>query len=155
MKPKTRTTVAPLMLLSALAFCLCAAAQQTAPSSTQRLQSYDLSREVSLVGAVVKFDPASATPPMGAHVLLQTSSGQVDVHIGNAQLLKANHFELNPGDSVRIVGEPLALGDATYFVARIVQKGAQAVAVRNSKGFLTTPASAMSQAQVDALRGVR
>jgi hypothetical protein len=143
------------MLLSALALCLSAAAQQSAPAVAQRLQSYDLSREVFLVGAVVKFDPASATPPIGAHVLLQTSSGQVDVHIGNAQLLKANHFELNPGDSVRIVGEPLALGSATYFAARIVQKGAQAVAVRNSKGFLTTPAIAMSQAQVDALRGVR
>jgi hypothetical protein len=155
MKPKTRTRIAPLMLLSALALCFSAVAQQSATSSAKRLQSYDLSREVSLVGAVVKFDPASATPPMGAHVLLQTSSGQVDVHIGNAQLLKVNHFELNPGDSVRIVGEPLVLGDATYFAARIVQKGAQGIAVRNSKGFLTAPASAMSQAQVDALRGVR
>jgi len=155
MKPTTQKRFAALLLLSALALCLSAAAQQSAPSSAQRLQSYDLSREVSLIGAVVKFDPASATPPMGAHVLLQTSSGQVDVHIGSAQLLKVNHFELNPGDSVRIVGEPLVLGDATYFAARIVQKGAQAIAVRNSKGFLTTPASAMSQAQVDALRGVR
>jgi hypothetical protein len=155
MKPKTRTRIAPITLLSALALCFSAAAQQSGPSNAHRLQSYDLSREVFLVGSVAKFDPASAIPPMGAHVLLQTSSGQVDVHVGNAQLLKANHFELNPGDSVRIVGEPLTLGDTTYFAARIVQKGAQAVAVRNSKGFLSTPASAMSQAQIEALGGVR
>jgi hypothetical protein len=62
---------------------------------------------------------------------------------------------LNPGDSVRIVGELLTLGDSTYFAARIVQKGAQAVAVRNLRGFLISPASAMSQAQREALRGVR
>src|SRR4029077_9169503 len=68
MKPTTRTRIAPLMLLSALALCLSAAAQQSAPAVAQRLQSYDLSREVFLVGAVVKFDPASATPPIGAHV---------------------------------------------------------------------------------------
>jgi len=36
---------------------------------------------------------------------------------------------------VRIAGEPLALGISTYFAARIVQKGTQAVAVRNTKGF--------------------
>jgi len=96
-----------------------------------------MSREVFLLGTVVKFDSASATLPMGAHVILQTASGQVDVHLGNAKVLQAAHFTLNPGDSVRIAGEPLALGDSTYFAARIVQKGTQAVAVRNTKGFLT------------------
>jgi hypothetical protein len=155
MKPKTRTRIAPLILLSALALCLSAAAQQSATSSAPRPQSYDLSREVFLVGAVVKFDPASATPPMGAHVLLQTSSGQVDVHLGNAQLLKANHFELNAGDNVRIVGEPMASGEATIFAARIVQKGTQAVVVRSTRGFLLKPASTLSQVQKEALRGVR
>jgi hypothetical protein len=49
----------------------------------------------------------------------------------------------------------LALGGTTYFAARVVQKGAQAVAVRNTKGFLTTPASLMTPAQKEALRGVR
>jgi hypothetical protein len=155
MKLTTQKRIAALMLLSALALCLSAAAQQSAPAVAQRLQSYDVSREVFLVGAVVKFDPASATPPIGAHVLLQTPSGQVDVHLGNAQLLKANHLELNAGDNVRIVGESLASGDTSIFAARIVQKGAQAVAVRNNRGFLLTSASSMSQDQKDALRGVR
>jgi hypothetical protein len=36
-----------------------------------------------------------------------------------------------------------------------VQKGTQAVAVRNTRGFLTTPASLMSPAEKEALRGVR
>jgi hypothetical protein len=88
-------------------------------------------------------------------LLLQTSSGQVDVHLGNAKVLQANHFELNAGDSVRIIGEDLALGNGTIFAARIVQKGTQAVAVRNTKGFLTSPAATMSPAQIQALRGVR
>jgi hypothetical protein len=142
------------MLLSALALCLSAVAQQTAQSAA-RLVSYDLSREVSLIGTVVKYDAASALPPMGAHVLLQTSSGQVDVHLGNAKVLDANHFELHAGDSVRIIGEDLAFGDGTIFAARIVQKGTQAVAVRNTKGFLLTSASTLSQNQKEALRGVR
>jgi hypothetical protein len=130
-------------------------AQQTSQPDVQQLRTYNLSREVFLLGTVVKFESASNTLPMGAHVLLQTPSGQIDVHLGNAKVLQAGHLELNPGDNVRIVGEPLALGDSTYFAARIVQKGAQAVAVRNTKGFLTTPASLMTPAEKESLRGVR
>jgi len=132
-----------------------AQSQQTSQPDVQQLRTYSMSREVFLLGTVVKFDSASATLPMGAHVVLQTASGQVDVHLGNAKVLQAAHFTLNPGDSVRIAGEPLALGDSTYFAARIVQKGTQAVAVRNTKGFLTTPASLMTREQKEALRGVR
>jgi len=139
----------------ALGFSSLAHAQQTSQADAQQLRSYSMSREVFLLGTVVKFDSASATLPMGAHVILQTASGQVDVHLGNAKVLQAGHLTLNPGDSVRIAGEPLALGDSTYFAARVVQKGMQAVAVRNTKGFLTTPASLMTPEQKEALRGVR
>jgi hypothetical protein len=143
------------ILAAILVLCLSAGAQQATQSSALRLQSYDLRREVSLLGTVVKFEPASSVAPMGAHLLLQTSSGQVDVHLGNAKVLQAHHLELNPGDNVRIIGEELAFGDGTIFAARIVQKGAQALAVRNTKGFLTSPAATMSSAIIEALRGVR
>ena len=130
-------------------------AQLATRPDVEQLRSYNVSREGFLLGTVVRFTTASDTSPMGAHVLFQTSSGQIDVHLGDARVLKAAGLELNPGDSVRIVGEPLASGDSTYFAARIVQKGAQAVAVRNTKGFLTTPASVLTPAQKEALRGVR
>ena len=155
MKATIRTKTGALALGMALAFCISANAQQAPQPDVQQLRSYEMSREVFLLGTVVKFESASSALPMGAHVLLQTSSGQVDVHLGNAKVLQAGHLELNPGDSVRIVGEPLALGDSTYFAARIVQKGAQAVAVRNSRGHLTSPASLTTPAQKEALRGVR
>ena len=142
-------------LLIILVLSISANAQQTQQADTTRLHAYDMNRESFLLGTVVKFESSSSTPPIGAHVILQTPSGQVDVHLGNVRILQAGHLELNPGDNVRIVGEPLALGDNTYFAARIVQKGAQAVAVRNTTGFLITPASVLSQAQKDALRGVR
>jgi hypothetical protein len=155
MKLTIRITTASLLLASSLALCFSAEAQQSAQTAPARLVAYSVSREVSLIGTVVKFEKASNTPPMGAHVLLQTSSGQVDVHLGNVKLLQANHFELNAGDSIRIVGENLAYGEGNIFSARIVQKGAQAVALRNSRGALLTSASALTPAQIEALRGVR
>lgn len=153
--PFLRSKVAIVALGITLALCISANAQQATQPVAQQLRAYDVSRESFLLGTVVKFDSASSTPPMGAHVILQTPSGQVDVHLGNAKVLQAGHLTLNPGDNVRIVGEPMALGDGTYFAARIVQKGAQAVAVRNAKGFPLTPASTLTPAQKEALRGVR
>ncbi len=155
MKATIRIKSGALALGITLALCISANAQQASQPDAQQLRSYDMRREVFLLGTVVKFDAASSTPPVGAHLILQTSSGQVDVHLGNGRVLKASRFELNPGDNVRIVGEPLALGDDTYFAARIVQKGAQAVAVRNTRGFPLTPASVMTESQKEALRGVR
>jgi len=156
MKAPKRSYLSTLALLLIIqVFSISANAQQTQQADTTRLHAYDMNRESFLLGTVVKFESVSSAAPIGAHLTLQTPSGQVDVHLGNAKVLQAGHLELNPGDNVRIVGEQLALDDSTYFAARIVQKGAQAVAVRNTRGFLITPASVLSQAQKDALRGVR
>lgn len=155
MKPKTRLLLLLFMLAGLLALGLSVRAQQATPSDSQLLRTYNAGREISLVGTVVKYETASTVPPMGAHVTLQTASGQVDVHLGNAKVLEASHLTLNAGDNVRIVGEPLALGEGTYFAARIVQKGTQAVAVRSAKGFLLTPASTLTPDQKEAQRGVR
>jgi hypothetical protein len=155
MKPKTRTVAFFFLFAGALSFCISAVAQQLTQPDLRHLQSYEVGRELSVLGTVVKYEPAASVAPIGAHVLLQTASGPLDVHLGNAKLLQVSHFDLNPGDNVRIVGESLALADGTFFAARIVQKGAQAIAVRNTRGFLLTPASTLSQSQKEALRGVR
>ena len=158
MKPKIGVPVLAFLLASSLTLCFSASAQnaqKAVGSDAQLLQTYSASREISLIGTVVKYETASALPPMGAHVTVQTPSGQVDAHLGNARVLQANHFDLNAGDSVRIVGEPMVLGDSAYFAARIVQKGTQAIAVRNAKGFPLAPASTLTPEQKQALRGVR
>lgn len=155
MKSKTRPLLLLFMPVGSLTLCVSASAQQAMPSDAQLLRTYNASREISLIGTVVKYETSSAVPPMGAHATIQTASGQVDVHLGNAKVLEANHFALNAGDNVRIIGEPMTLGEDTYFAARIVQKGTQAVAVRNAKGFPLSPASTLTPAQKEALRGVR
>jgi hypothetical protein len=155
MNSSFRALLLSLIIASPLTLSFSADAQQPMPSDTQLLQTYNANREITLVGTVVKYETASAIPPMGAHVTVQTGSGQVDVHLGNARVLQANHLEFNAGDNIRIIGEPMALGDGTYFAARIVQKGMKAVAVRNTRGFLLTPGATLTPVQKEALRGVR
>src|SRR5579859_7573388 len=56
-----------------------AAAQTKAIAEGRSHSAYDASREVSLQGTVAKFTENSTDLPVGAHVLVQTPSGQVDV----------------------------------------------------------------------------
>jgi hypothetical protein len=127
--------------------CLCtllllagaANAQQKAPLASASSRAYEMSRETVLQGTVVEYVESSTAPPLGAHVKVQTTSGVVDVHLGNAQLLAANHLTLSSGDAARIVGENVAIGNGTQFVARLVQKGNQVVAVRSTRGFPLAP----------------
>jgi len=95
---------------------------------------YDPSRETTLVGTLSSFTANSETGPLGAHVAVQTASGVVDVHVGSAKFLELNHLTLNAGDNVRIVGENFTNGANTVFLARIIQKGTAAVAVRSPRG---------------------
>jgi hypothetical protein len=83
--------------------------------------------------------------------VIQTASGQVDVHLGNARLLTANHFSLSAGDSVRVVGENVAYGTGTQFFARIIQKGSQTLALRSTRGFPLRPTSKAGKSEAGVL----
>jgi len=124
-------------MIAAAAMGLCGGTrgQQPATAPTARVGEYDVKREGEVVGTVVAFDANSKTAPFGARATLQTSSGVIEVHLGDARLLAANHFSVETGDTLRIVGETLTTGNITLFVARIVQKGTQALAVRTVRGF--------------------
>jgi len=110
-----------------------ASAQQKA-TSTLRQPSPAAANDTILVGTVVSYTADSAVPPIGARVVVQTSSGTVDVHLGKASLLKQSSISLKPGDAVRIAGSNVAFGDGTIFAARVLQKGAQSVTLRSPRG---------------------
>jgi hypothetical protein len=123
------------MAMAAGVFCSAASGQEKTSANVKAgLESYEVKRETSLLGSVQAYTPAAETAPLGAHVILQTGAGVVDVHLGDARLLAANHFTIQNGDSLRIIGETVAYGNGTQFIARIVQKGTQALTVRSVRG---------------------
>jgi hypothetical protein len=120
---------------TALAASLAGAATigaQTAPQADS--SQYQVGREVNLVGTVSSVVENSKTGPLGTHVMVQSQSGVIDVHVGSAKYLELNKLNLKSGDSVRILGENFTVGTDTVFFARIVQDGTAAVAVRSPKG---------------------
>lgn len=146
MSIRMASLIATAFVTAALCCATAAIAQQESKTPV-RESDYSVARESNLRGTVVKYTASSATPPAGAHVELQTSSGVVDVHLGNAHLLAASHLSLEPGDSVTVVGESLPLGGGTFYAARIIQKGSVAVALRSKHGMplLMAPRSTNGQ----------
>jgi hypothetical protein len=123
-----------LSLAATALFSGAAFAQQQATAVAARPAGYDLAREGTIVGTVVSFDPAGKNLPLGAHVVLQTSSGTLDVHLGDAHFLQTNNFSIKSGDTLRVIGETVAYGRSTQFVARVVQDGTRALQVRSVRG---------------------
>jgi hypothetical protein len=114
-------------------------AQNNAASATQEssfAQSYDIRREQTLVGTVLTYAAAAQSAPFGPRLILQTRAGVVDIHLGDARTLSASHFTIQAGDTLRVIGESVSLPNSTtQFLARILQKDTQAIAVRTSHGF--------------------
>lgn len=111
------------------------------PATAPELFAYDLNREVTLVGTVVSYSSTSKTPPAGPRVLLQTPSGVVDIHLGDARLLAAHQFTIQQGDTLRVVGENTSFSGGTQFLARIVQNGSQVLLLRSYRGFPILPSA--------------
>jgi hypothetical protein len=119
-----------------------AAAQQRSALVSPRPAAYDATHETIWQGTVLSYTEDSAVPPIGAHVTVQTASGTLDVHLGPASYLRANHFSLSAGDSVRIVGVSIAVHGGNIFIARIVQRGQQSIVIRSLRGNLQATGAA-------------
>ena len=76
---------------------------QAQPRSTQasaHTAAYETTKEVIVVGTVVSYSENGTSRPNGAHVVVQTPTGKVDVHLGLSWYLRTNNFTLAAGDAV-------------------------------------------------------
>ena len=117
-----------------VAVVLVASAARAQQHPAPRALAYDAARETVLQGTVLSFTASSSTPPLGARLSLQTSSGPVEIHLGSASYLRANDFVLAPGEAVTIVGFNVAVRQGHIFLARVIQKGSQSLALRTTTG---------------------
>jgi hypothetical protein len=139
MKLKIQTCFSCAAFAGALLSGPFSSAQQKQTPLPQAMAPYELSRETMIQGTVLSFTASSQVAPIGPHATVQTASGIVDVHLGNADTMKTNDIFLASGDSVKIVGESANFGNGSVFLARVLQKGNQTATLRNLKGIPLAP----------------
>jgi len=126
--------------------------QKFATTNTAGLSTYDVARETTVTGKVLQYGGATAS---SALLVLQTSSGNLDVHVGNPRLLAADHFSLQSGDEVTVTGENLTHGNTTMFAARVLQKGTQSLLVRSTNGMPLFPTARTADGKTVTPAGAR
>ena len=155
MKTNIVIKISGAMLAAGALVCAGAQAQQKTNAVVQQNRAYNLAREVSIQGAVSSFTAKANSAPLGAHVTVQTGSGAVDVQLGDARLLSEKQMTLATGDSIRVIGETVRFGaGSTQFVARLVVKGNQSVALRSTRGFPLKPGTSTATNEQASRGGV-
>jgi hypothetical protein len=137
MQMATRVRIAGFFSVLLLALGTVVWAQQLAERPRQSAMStpaYDATQETVIEGTALSYTAESAIPPIGAHFVLQTAAGAIDVYLGAAGFLQANNFSLAKGDLVRVVGVNSDTRQGAVFLVRVIQKGGQSLVLRTANG---------------------
>jgi hypothetical protein len=68
------------------------------------------------------------------HVVVTTTVGEMEVHVGPTAYLAKHGFEMKPGDEVVVTGCKTTYEDRPVLVARQIQRGDRTVKLRNMTG---------------------
>jgi sporulation protein YlmC with PRC-barrel domain len=101
----------------------------------QRL--YDAQRVQTLEGTITdvsSFAPSAQAAP-GLTVTIRTAEGQSRVvHLGPVAVMRQQDLQLEQGDRIRVMGSQAQFQGQQVIIARQVQKGDQALLLRNEQG---------------------
>lgn len=131
--------VVALLALSALAVPT-QAQTATGVKKAHPTPFYDATKEVTLEGTVqnVLRKPSHGMLP-GAHVMLATSSGTVDTHLGPFAFKGFHPLSVAPGDHISVVGVKKTVRGNEVFLARTVKVGDAEYKIRSQHGSVLAP----------------
>lgn len=70
----------------------------------------------------------------GEHVVLNTKSGRLDVHLGPAWFMRRQGVKLEPDDFITVTGSRVMLGGVAVLIAAQITKGHETWVLRNAQG---------------------
>jgi hypothetical protein len=140
MKPLCTGLCALAVLLSLISSTAPVQAQTAAIETRPAAPYYDVAREVTLKGTVSSvLTRPSPGMIIGSHLLLATTSGEVDASLGRFGLLGKGALSVAAGQQVEVAGVMKTLMEKQVFVARTVKVGEQVYTMRNQHGIQVSP----------------
>ena len=76
---------------------------------------------------------------LGTHLMVSTSKGTIDAHIGGFVLRGSHPYAPAAGQSVKLVGVMTTINHKNVFLTRTIETGNRTVQVRTERGFLIVP----------------
>ena len=99
--------------------------------------NYNPATETTLSGTIdsVKTIPSQGRGGTGLHLVLTTSSGPMEVHVGPASFVSSKNVTFAKGDALTVVGSKVTMAGQVVVIAREIKKGEQVLTLRDAKGF--------------------
>jgi hypothetical protein len=100
---------------------------------------YNPANEVMVTGTVVEtreFACPVNDGEMGSHVMLQTGSGLVTVHLAPGRIIRSQKISFRPGDTLSVLGSKSRVTGNNDLIAREIMRGNETYILRNREGKL-------------------
>jgi hypothetical protein len=125
-----------------------------AQSERESRPFYDIAKEITLTGTVssVLAKPAAGML-FGSHLVLDTTSGQVDASLGKWGLQGKGALSVSAGEPVEVTGVMKTINDKQVFIVRTVKASGQVYTIRNQYGVPRSPQSRERASQKAAQGG--
>ena len=100
---------------------------------------YSSATETTVAGTVEEVNTVSlpGRGSGGLHLMLNTSSGRVEVHVGPTWYVSSRNVTFAKGDAVTLIGSKVTISGREVLIAREITKGQQVLTLRAANG---TPA---------------
>lgn len=118
---------------------VCLPAQAASVANRVATPLYDVSKEVTLEGNVSTVKAFMPGHIPGGHMLVLTSKGTIDGHLGPYVLNGKNRISVTVGAHVKIVGVMATIRGNQVFLVRTIDTGANKYTIRSEHGFLLIP----------------
>ncbi|MGH9747916.1 MAG: hypothetical protein ACRD59_17615 [Candidatus Acidiferrales bacterium] len=152
-------TIRNLLLVCGLAILILpysANAQTAVTSNSLSSPAYDLNKEIKIQGTIEKIQSSANGGPAGAHLLVSTAQGMIDVHLGASAAVSAKNLGLTTGENIDVTGMMATMGGNSVMLARILTTSNHIYMLRNEHGapvrsLMPRAAAASSSSQKGAL----
>lgn len=130
--------VCAVLAITAPAFASAAQQINAGAANKSFRRRYDASREISVTGNVHGIS-VHTKAPAGAHLLITTSQGPIDAHLGSFAMRGSQPLSLRPGEQVSVVGVMTWIDGSQILLARTVSTSTKTYVIRNERGALLFP----------------
>lgn len=98
---------------------------------------YDVNTVETISGQVTKIDKIYPNKNMsyGIHMTINTSSGEISVHLGPGWYIENQDTQINQDDNVSVTGSKVTYEGIKVIIAKEVTKGDEVLKLRDDNGF--------------------
>ncbi len=127
-----------IAMLSILIVALTVAlsATSTLAQKNQGQRQYNPATETTVTGTVEEVKKVAGTRggSGGTHLMIKTTQGSLEVHLGPTSYLEKQDFTFAKVDQIEVLGSKVKIESADVVIAREVKKGGKTLMLRDAQG---------------------